>query len=273
MQPIINITMKDNNLYSDSGIMRNIKDRFHIKNNGKRYIQDLNVYIKDMIVPPNCNTNSYNKNIFYAAKHSHYKDYIMSPCGIRKLDYYIYNPFQKRLFGYSVIKSVQLILTLKHKNIKNSCIVFYDASREIMKNIIYETARLCNCIILLSKNKKMCMKLREYITSEYGTAPIICTDFKYAEGCADFMIISEGTEFSVNKPVWYIDNMFSPEKRNELSINNVAYFTPWVENDTQSFELLGAILSQMEERDIEKALKYNGVYINEIKFNNQIISI
>ena len=36
-------------------------------------------------------------------------------------------------------------------------------------------------------------------------------------------------------------------------------------------ELIGAILCQMQEADIEKALKYNGIYLKEIKFNNNVI--
>ena len=37
---------------------------------------------------------------------------------------------------------------------------------------------------------------------------------------------------------------------------------PWeLDDNDMSPELLGAILCQMEEKDVEKSLKYNGIYL------------
>lgn len=274
MRPIVSITMKNQSLYRDSGFIRSIKDRFSIKRCKDTYIYDLDLYIKNMQIPSNIGIASYNTNILSAKKHSRVKDYVLSLSGMRIIDYNLYNMFQKKLFAYSVVRSIQMILSLKHKNIKNSCIVFYDVSHEMIKGIIYEAAKVCNYIIILSDNNQKCRSLREYVTCEYGIAPVICTDLKYAACGADFIIMSKNINTDIkDKPVWYVDNMVPAVNSSALNINNISYFVPWEENINEGPEILGAILSQMEERDICKALKYNGVYIDEIKFNNQIISI
>ena len=64
--------------------------------------------------------------------------------------------------------------------------------------------------------------------------------------------------------------MSKPE--NNIAVNDVSYNVPWNNFKVDfSTELIGSILCQMQEGDIEKALKYNGINLKEIKFNNNVI--
>jgi hypothetical protein len=48
---------------------------------------------------------------------------------------------------------------------------------------------------------------------------------------------------------------------------------PWNFKDgNMYFEVLGSILNQMDEKDIDKSLEYNGVFLNNIKFNDNVIN-
>ncbi|MCB2307780.1 hypothetical protein LGL08_14640 [Clostridium estertheticum] len=49
-------------------------------------------------------------------------------------------------------------------------------------------------------------------------------------------------------------------------------YVPWnIDRTDLSIELVGSILCQMQENDIEKVLKYNDIHLKEIKFNNNVI--
>jgi hypothetical protein len=64
-----------------------------------------------------------------------------------------------------------------------------------------------------------------------------------------------------------------PQSTLALAVNDISFAVPWKTDGLEfSFELLGAVLSQMQERDVEKALKYNGIYLDKIKFNQLIIN-
>jgi uncharacterized alkaline shock family protein YloU len=112
-------------------------------------------------------------------------------------------------------------------------------------------------------------EIRDYLTANYGISPIITSDYVYAALKCDFIVSSRDIE--VEKPVWYINNLFTPMGNKTCIVNDISFAVPWkTENLEYSFELLGAILGQMQEKDVETALKYNGIYLDKIKFNGEV---
>jgi hypothetical protein len=118
---------------------------------------------------------------------------------------------------------------------------------------------------------KKVSNLSDYIIANYGVSPIVTSDYDYAMSKADFIISSK--DMALNKPAWYINNSYLPESTLGLAVNDISFSVPWKAYGLEfSFELLGAVLCQMQERDVEKALKYNGIYLDKIKFNQIIIN-
>lgn len=271
MKPILCVTSNVLDSYNEFGFLSKIKDKRRIKVVSHEYIKELDVNVTEVMLPPNFNREAYLHNLTYAKKISKYKEAQLSPKTLRTVDYSYFNGFQKQLLAYSVIKSIQLMLRMRNKSLKNCCTVVYDAIKVINYDIIVELAKQSKYIVFLSSDLRKARSLADYIIANFGVSPIVTNDKAYAFKMADFIISSNDYEFGSEKLVWLLDNSKNVA-RNIIAVNDVSYGVPWSTFKVNfSMELLGAILCQMQEKDIEKALKYNGIYLKEIKFNNNVI--
>jgi hypothetical protein len=269
MNPIIYVRTDIKKAYEDESFLGKIKDRLKINLEGENFIKELNLNIARVKFPPNFNQQAYRNNMSVAQRFMKKRNAIIAPKTFRHLDFNLLNEFQKKLFTYGLINSIKLLLRTSQKSIKSSCIVIYDASEDINHDLTLELAKYCKYIILLSKDLQRASNLSDYVVANFGISPIVTSDYNYALSKADFIISSKDIE--VNKPIWYINNLFVPKSSSTLSINDMSFAVPWqADNIEFSFELLGAVLSQMEEKDIERSLKYNGIYLDKIKFNDEI---
>ncbi|MGH4121925.1 MAG: hypothetical protein ACREV6_03170 [Clostridium sp.] len=271
MKPILCVTSDIGNSYNEFGFLSKIKDKRKIKLISNEYVKELDIKLTSVRLPPNFNKSAYLNNLTYAKKICKCKGAQLSLKTLRPYDYSYFNLFEKRFLAFSVIKSIQLMLRVRNKSLKNSCILVCDASDMINYNIIMELAKQSKYIIFLSWDLVKARKLADYIIANFGVSPIVTNDELYAIKIADFIISCSDYEFSSGKLLWLLDNsMRAP--RNNIAINDVNYHVPWNSFEVGfSMELIGAILCQMQENDIEKALKYNGIYLKEIKFNNNVI--
>jgi hypothetical protein len=275
MNPVIYMNCNLKNRYNKNTFFSKIKDNLSTAFKGERFIQELNLTISQIKFPPNFNPAAYKRNVERARGFIKGRYSYISPKTLRVLDYEVLSCFQKQLIAYSVVKSIQLILRNSKKSIKSSCILVYDSTDSINRNIIYELSKAARFVILLSENIKRNQKIQDYVMGEFGISPVVTNDFKYAVNCADFIVSSRNIDFQVKAPVWYMDNGYNPANEGGLIINDVDYKVPW---DIEEFsnmppELLGAILGQMQEKDIEKSLKTNGIYLDGIKYNDRIIGL
>ncbi len=271
MKPILCVTSNTHNSYNQFGFLSKIRDKRKIKLISSEYIKDLDIKVASIRLPPNFNRSAYLYNLAYAKKICKFKNVELSLKTLRILDYNYFNKFQRRFFAFSVIKSIQLMLRIRNKSLKNCCIVVYDAVDMINYNIIVELAKQSKYIVFLSWDLVKARKLADYITANFGVSPIVTDDEPYAIKIADFIISSKNYEFSNEKLVWLLDNSVS-ESKNIIAVNDVSYSVPWNAHEVNfSAELLASILCQMQEKDIEKAIKNNGIYLKEVKFNNNII--
>ncbi|MBU3101021.1 MULTISPECIES: hypothetical protein [Clostridium] len=271
MNPILYVTSNIDNAYNEFGFSSRIKDKLKTKIITNEYIKELDIKLINVRMPPNFNKRAYYNNVNYAKKISKCGEVQLSLKTLRTMDYKYYNQFQKRFLAFSVIKSVQLMLRVRKKSLKNCCIVVYDACDMINNNIIEELAKYSKYIVLLSSDLVKVRKLSDYIIASYGVSPIVTNDEIYATKIADFIISSKNHEFGCGNLVWFLDNSMN-KQQNIIAVNDVSYNVPWNINETDlSIELVGAILCQMQENDIEKALKYNDIHLKEIKFNNNVI--
>lgn len=269
MNSIIYINCDVKSAYDEYSIRSRIKDRFCVASQGESFIKELGIKIAQVKLPPNFNNLAYMKNIERAKGFIKKGRVQLAPKTFRNLDYKILNDYQKNFFAYSVVKSVQLMLRIKNKSIKNSCIVVYDAEDFINRSIIFELAKVCKYFVLLSKNIKNIGVISDYVISNYGVSPVVSNDFRYALNNADFIITSRKIINNVTCPVWCLDNTYNPNLSETKFINDVFYNVPWqIENNEMSIELLGAVLNIMGERDVEKSLSSSGIYIDKIKFND-----
>ena len=271
MKPILCVTSNIDNSYNEFGFLSKIKDKLKIKLINSEYIKEIDVKVTTVSLPPNINKKAYIHNLAYAKRAYRCKEAQLSLKTLRPMDYDYFNGFQKRLLAYSVIKSIQLMLRLRNKSLKSCCIVVYDAADMINYNIIMELAKQSKYIVLLSSDLVKVRRLADYIIANFGVSPIVTSDEAYALKMADFVISSRDYEASCENLVWLLDNSKSISS-DVIAVNDISYSVPWNTFNTNfSIELLGAVLCQMQESDIEKALKYNGVYLKEIKFNNNVI--
>ena len=271
MKPILCVKSNIDNLYDEFGFLSKITDQLKTKLISNEYIKELDIKVTSVRLPPNFNRKAYQCNIIYAKKICKCKEVLLSPKTLRPLDYNYFNDFQKRFLAFSVIKSIQLMLRKRNKSLKNCCVVIYDAVEMINYNIILELAKQSKYIVFLSPDLTKARKFADYIIANFGVSPIVTNDELYAIKIADFIISSKNYEFSYGKLVWFLDNSIS-SVNNIIAVNDVSYKVPWSTFKIDfSVELLGAVLCQMQESDIEKALKYNGIYLKEIKFNNDVI--
>ena len=272
MKPVVYAKSNIETYYENNSLFSRIKDRFKINLIDESFVQELNLRITHLEIPPNFNKTAYLRNINYASTFIKNRKVSLAPKTLRRMDYYLFNRFQKELFAYGIMKSIQLILRIKNKSIKNSCIVIYDACDDINKEIICMLAKNAKYMIFLSDNIKKNLNLGEYVVANYGISPIITQDKQYAFKNSDFIVSSRKIEINKNTPIWYFDNGYVPG--NVLySVNDVSYVTPWNIQGDVTTELLGAILSQMDEKDVEVSLKYNGIYLDKIKFNDNVLDI
>ncbi|MCB2298068.1 Rossmann-fold NAD(P)-binding domain-containing protein [Clostridium tagluense] len=271
MKPILCVTSDIDNSYNEFGFLSKIKDKRKIKLISNEYIKELDIKLTSVRLPPNFNKSAYLNNLNYVKKICKCEGVQLSLKTLRPFDYNYFNLFQKRFFAFTVIKSMQLMLRVRNKSLKNCCIVVCDVSDMINYNIIVELAKRSKYIVFLSWDLVKARKLADYIIANFGVSPIVTNDESYAIKIADFIVSSADYEFSPGKLVWLLDNSISQAKNN-ISVNDVSYNVPWNTFEVGfSMELIGAILCQMQEDDIEKALKYNGIYLKEIKFNNNVI--
>jgi len=271
MKPVLCVTSNIDNLYNEFGFLSKIKDKLKIKLIKNEYIKELDIKVTSVRLPPNFNRKAYLNNLDYAKKLCKCKGVLLSLKTLRPMDYIYFNEFQRRFLAFSVIKSIQLLLRIRNKSLKNCCIVVYDACDMINYNIITELAKQSKYIVFLSSDLVKARKFADYIIANFGVSPIVTDDELYAIKAADFIISSKDYEFSYGKLVWYLDNSINMEDNIE-AVNDVSYNVPWNTLKVDySIELIGSILCQMQENDIEKALKYNGIYLKEIKFNNNVI--
>lgn len=272
MIPIVYANANPENPYDDGTIIGSFKDRFKIVKQGEIYIQEINLKITKVHLPLNVNKKAYIKNMKLASRKSASKDVLLAPRTYRLLDFYFYNNFQKSLFAYSVARSVELILRLKKKSIKNSCISIFDAAEEINREIIFEIAKRGNFIVLISKDIMELKHIQDYVMCEYGVTPVITSDLNFALKNADFIVSSASCSIDSSIPIWYVNNKPRLHNMPKCSANDVVFKTPWdIPELRMTPEIVGAILSEMQEKNIEKSLKYNGIYLDEIRFNDLVL--
>ncbi len=274
MKPVIDINIVDHKKnYNKFNAFSKVTDRLKTKFKGESDIKDLGIKVYHVRIPNNRNRYAYIGNILKTRKLVKEPEAILSPKAIRIFDYSLFNDCQKKLFAYSVVKSTQLILRNSNSSIKDSCILIDDAAEEIVYEIIKEISKYSRHIILLSKRPKICYKIRDFVIANYGISPEVTFDEVYAINEADFIISTKSYSYE-HKNTWYIDNLYRPEKSFDMAVNDVLFKVPWITQiPKMSPELLGGILGQMKEKDIGKVLKYYGIFIEEIRFNERVIEL
>lgn len=271
MNSVICVSCDVIHAYEEYNFRSRIRDRFKVASQGESFIKELGIKIAQVKLPPNFNNLAYTKNMERVKGFIKRGNVELAPKTFRNLDYNILSDYQKSFFAYSVVKSVQLMLRVRNKSIKNSCIVVFDAKDVINKSIIFELAKVCKYLVLLSEKTSSIRVIGDYLIANYGISPVVSNDFIYALNSADFVITSREIKSNVTCPVWCLDNTYKPEFNKSKFINDVFYSVPWqIENREMSIELLGAVLSIMGERDVERSLNSSGIYIDKIKFNDTL---
>lgn len=255
--------------YSDNNLWGKIKDKIYTRYEGEYLIKDLGITVSKVKFPPNFHESAFQRNVYEINKKFGSNNSSLALKTIRKLDYYFYSDFQKKLLAYSVVKSIQLILMTRQKSISNSCILVFDGADEINRYIVFELAKKSKFFILLSNNVRKTRELCDYIISNFGSSPVVTNDIDFALKSADFIITSKPLNISSESPIWYLDNTYSPKKYDNLIINDVSYSTPWqVEELDLTPELLGAIFANNKIEDIEAFLEENKVFIKNVGFKS-----
>lgn len=269
MNPVLYVSADIRKAYEDDSFIGRIKDRLQIRMAGESFIDELNLTIARVKLPPNFTQRAYETNMAVTQKFMKKRNAAIAPKTARYFDFMFLNDFQKKLFAYGVINSIKLLLRIKQKSIKAACIVLYDAGDDILRYISYELAKECRYCILVSKDLKKASDLSDYIVANYGVSPIVTQDYDYALSKADFIISSRNVE--AKNSIWYVNNLFLPGGDTTSAVNDISFAVPWKADGIEfSYEILGAILSQMQEKDIEASLKYNGIYLDKIMFNGEI---
>jgi hypothetical protein len=258
-----------NIFYNDNSFWGKVKDRFKIRIKEKLFIKEFGLKIKVVEFPLNINLNSYKNNISRAKRISRAEDIQLAPKTYRYFDYNLYNRFQRELMAFSVVASSKIILRNRRKSIRHSCMVVYDASEPILFDTICFLAKEAKFIVLLSRDIVKINELRQYITANYGVTPIITSDIDFSFKSADFIITSRKINGNAKAYIWYLDNSYIPCYKNNIIVNDIGYRIPWnFKYENISFELLGSILCQLGEKNVEKSLIQNGIFLDKIKFNS-----
>lgn len=255
------------NRYNSFNIFTRIRDRLKLHYEGVEYIKELDLNVFKVFLPPNLNERAYMNNLKKIEEHIGAGETNLAPKTFRFLDYKIYNDFQKNLLGYSVVNSSRLMLRAKHKSIRESCVVLYDAAHYMSKPIIDYLSREARYIILVSKNKAELKRLWEYISANFGISVITTLELDVAIKSADIIITTEDIEIKADTTVWYLNNLYRPQNINKYKVNDISFKVPWcIYHNEMPLELIGALLSQMEEKDVEKSLNSNEIFINNSIF-------
>lgn len=256
-------------LYRDNSFIGKVKDRFKITYQCQKFIKELNLSVINVDVPSNVYPESYDKNIKIAKNIVGLKYKLVAPNIWRILDYELFSDYQKRLFAFSVVKSVKLFLRLNLKNIRNSCIGVMDAGDHINKYIIEELCKFSSNVVLLSKNIEYLRKSREYLIAEYGVTPVITREYEYLLNTVDFIITSRNIDPKNERlNIWYIDDRYKPQNNHNLHVNNVIFTVPWEEQSLKyTPQLVGSILSYMGGKRVDEDLRSNDIHINVFGFN------
>ncbi|EJO5347457.1 hypothetical protein NRP93_001536 [Clostridium botulinum] len=273
MIPIISINSNMIKSYNKNNFLFKIKDRGLTSFTRSYFIEELNVLISKVKISPNFNEKAYYRNIKRAIRYSRHKEFVLAPNTFRFLDYYLLNDFQKELFAFSVSESIKTILRLKGKSIRNSCIVIFDAKKDYVFNIINSISKEAKYIILISDDLNKLSRLNDYIIANYGVTPIITKNIRNSFMKADFIITTEDVHIIKDIPVWYINNTKIYKNKGVCNVNNITYKVPWESNVDFNPELLGAILCQMDKKTAEEAIIYNGIVLDKIRFNEEIVKI
>ena len=138
MKSILCVTSNIDNSYNESGFLSKIKDKLKTRIITKEYVKELDIKLINARMPPNFNNKAYYDNITYAKKIAKCGEVQLSLKTLRPMDYNSFNKFEKRFLAFSVIKSIQLMLRVRNKSLKNCCIIVYDACDTINYNIIVE---------------------------------------------------------------------------------------------------------------------------------------
>lgn len=274
MKPVVYANSNIVNSYEDNSFLGRIRDKLKISFKREFFIKELNLSIASVKLPPNLDRGAYRNNILTAKRIFKSKEVNLAPKGYRYLDYNFFNDFQKSLMAFGIVASSKLILRNKQKSIRDGCIVIYNASDDIIFDTICFLAKEAKYIILLSDNINKTNKIAQYVIANYGVAPIVTSDIEYSLKNADITISSREIELNSKTFVWYLDNKYLPSEGKNIAVNDVSYKVPWDFSDKEMpFELLGSILCQMSEKDIEKSLKYNGILLDRIKFNDKTLIV
>lgn len=272
MNPVLYVNSNIDNWYSKNGFISAFKERFRINIEEVQYIEDLKLKIEKVNFPPNFNEIAFAKNMKTATNILKHEKSFLAPKTYRILDYNYLTDFQKDLMGQGVLFSIKLFLRTNKKSLKNSAIVLYDAADPINYNIIKLLAKAAKFLILLSNNITKTKKLSDYITSNYGISPVVTADMNYSLKIADAVILSKEINVDKKIPVWCFNNLYVPKLKNGIYINDFSFNVPW-STEQYPAELLGAILGQMQEKDAEKALKTNEIFLDKIKFNDKVVEL
>lgn len=274
MKPIVYVNADISNSYESNSIIARIRDRLKIRYLGESFIKELNLKVVNVKLPSNFHEKAYYGNLEIAKKVIRSKESSLASKAYRRLDYQLFNNFQKDLMAYGIVRSSKLILRVTNKSIRDSCIVIYDAADDMNFHVICNMAKEARYIVLLSENIGKINTIGEYIIANYGIAPIITSDKEYAFKSADFIISSKGIDVDSKVAIWHLNNIYIPQKSNQVIVNDVTYNVPWrIRELDMSPELLGSILCQMEEKDVEKSLQYNGIFLDKVKFNEDILEL
>ncbi|WP_032123614.1 hypothetical protein [Clostridium amazonitimonense] len=258
--------------YDKFNAMSRIVDRLKCGIDNKVYIKDINLNIHYGYLPQNRNKTAYSKNIYNIKRKMGVPRFLVSPRGIRNYDYNLLNEFQRKVFAYSVVKSIQLVLRKTNKSLKNSTILVDDSLDPKAYNILEELSKQCRHIVLLSKDIKKTSKVQQKIIANFGISPEITYEEEYAVKISDFVISTRDKVYGYCDNIWYINNIYEPYEIRDTFINDISFKSQWSNLlEDISPELIGAILCQMSEKDIETSLRYNGLFIDKIKFNERLI--
>ncbi|PRR80047.1 hypothetical protein [Clostridium vincentii] len=271
MRNLISIRLKGKDTYCKFSRVGRIIDGFKTKCTSQELIKEVGAQIKYIDIPANINDEAYKYNIIRASKRYSTKNSILCPCGIRIYDYQFLSDFQKRMFAFSVVESMRIVLLKSGKSLKKAEILVDDGCKNENKFIIEELAKEARNIVILTKDITKSEKLREFIIYNYGaTLEILYREDDIGE--VDFIISSEQKEYNCQR-VWYLNNLYSPNKQG-LFINETAFKIPW---DSKikliSPELLGGIIKDVKKIEIKDLIRKNNIILEEISFNSKDIVI
>ncbi|MGG7179021.1 hypothetical protein ACQPU1_15640 [Clostridium paraputrificum] len=271
MKSAIHVRFKEEEPYEKISPFIKFKDRFKIRCTGEEIIKDFNTKIKYTEIPQNINVEAYKYNIVRTFDRFKEDNSLLCPSGKRNYDYNFLNEFQKKLFAFSVVESIKLLLFKSHKSIRSANILIDDGSKKENRYIVEELAKEARNIIILTKRSSRIEKLREYIISNYGAVIQVIHEEESMKSI-DFVISSEDKVYNLNN-VWYLDNFYKPNK-DGIYVNNVGFKVPW-ESSLEFYppELLGGILNVGKKESIRDILRKNDIMLEQISFNSKDIVI